>query len=228
MGEEKTKKRNLIKAGIVALIAAIILGVVHFAMTGSGVEGKKMQGYSADPSPSGDIDKLFNTRSCRNGNFSGVDFTKYKSNNFVEVSAPNSDFSGANISSVNFNLSTLNNCDFTSAVMGSTSFQRVNLDNGVMDSASMTNINAPNAQMNNVNFSNATISGCNFMNSQLDRATFSGATITGGSFSAADFSGAKLADATIDSATIFTNATYDSSTTFPSGFDPEKRGMKKK
>ena len=150
----------------------------------------------------------------------------------------NVDFRGVNLSGVNFMGSNLQNAQFDSTTVFS---------DGAAFGVNLSGTNAVISGIqgfDNVDFSGVNLSSVSFMGSDLSGSTFRGTTVFSdgvqganlsgtnavltGIFSSTNFSkvnleGVNLFNADLSGA-IFTEATYDAQTVWPSGFDPLSAG----
>lgn len=123
-------------------------------------------------------------------------------------------FDGTCCAGVFFNYSYLLQAFFRVATLEKANFDSAWLHSAHFDGAVLPYACFINSILDEAFFNNANLKYSNFENAELNRTSFSGAHLEG-----ARFNGCSLEDA------FLKGATYDGSTIFPDGFDPEKHGM---
>jgi uncharacterized protein YjbI with pentapeptide repeats len=109
--------------------------------------------------------------------------------------------------------------------------ERISFDGSDLQGSDFSGADLYGAILSDSNFDSCLFVGTDLRSAFMFRVTFRNADMRGARFSldqmggalvlrAVDFSNANLDDAD------FTGALYDSDTVFPSGFDPEERGLK--
>jgi len=149
------------------------------------------------------------------------------------------DFSGDDLSDVNFSAGNFTQSLFEDTRLNRVLFVGATLDRAILhtqfsDGADFTGASLVNAQLRgmqgtgviftNANFSGVDMDDAVFRFSDFRNVNFAGADIGELTAEDSDFRGADLSAATnID--TLFFRSVYDSSTRFPTGYDPQGAGM---
>jgi hypothetical protein len=148
---------------------------------------------------------------------------------------------GLALQGVHLKSAILNDCNFSHANCVNAKMENVQLQNAlcfktnftgaVLNKADLRNAVVSRANFNEAscleaNFTNAVLIKTELMNANLWKALFFNAKLNGADFKNANLCGARFDKTNVDGAK-FKNATYDASTKWPPGFDPEKAGAKR-
>lgn len=112
-------------------------------------------------------------------------------------------------------------CTFERNDLSKTSFS-----SAMMSSNRFVNSNFKKTKFLNCSLSDNIVNGCAFDGCTFDTVSFTRDTIENCSFSKAVFLGCSFEQAELSENNVFKGSSYDSFTKFPSGFDPNKVGMK--
>jgi hypothetical protein len=135
------------------------------------------------------------------------------------------DLQGINFGSVEFKDLWLTEADLSGASFFEGDFEESNLSGANLNNASFIN-----AHFERVNFSGSTLINAVLGDSWFDGAYFVNTDLSGTDFSGSDFVGARFENANLESANVSSantlkDSTYNSKTTFPRDFKPDKWGM---
>ncbi len=152
----------------------------------------------------------------------GLDMTK----SISKPAFPNLDSNGGDWSNVNMENVYLKNAKLTNSNFKSTSMANVKLHYSDLSNSVFDRVNALRGKFLYSNFSNTKLENSEFVGANFQKADFKNSIIKNSNFSNANFLGANLSEVlSIDDDSIFVGSIYDSDTRFPTGFDPESRGM---
>lgn len=121
---------------------------------------------------------------------------------------------------VNLSHSNLMGAELKQANLSNSSLKLVNLSNANLEKAILKEVDFENACLNQVNLTDAHLEGSNFKSANLTEADLRDGYFVNVCFFGADLRHAKLQGAN------FEGASYNLETTFDSGLDPAKMGMK--
>jgi len=197
-----------------------------------------------------DIANLRNTwlssTNFRGANLIAVDFT--------DAGLPNTSFVGAELSGANFTGGLLQSVDFTDTTLYLVNFsladlrgvdlRGLNLGDASLQGADLEFANLSDANLSGANLHSANLTHADLQRANLDAAIFNFAGLANAnlafaylysaSLTDADLAGADLNHANLESADLsgadltgadLTDASYDTETLFPAGFDPVAAGM---
>ncbi len=132
-----------------------------------------------------------------------------------------SDWTDVNMEGVYIKNSKLKNSKFNN-----TNMNRVELHDSDLSGSQFNGVQAKQGRFSHSNFYNVTMKDSEFPQANFQKADFKWVTIKNSNFNNANFLGADLSNVwSIDEDSIFQGAIYDRDTKFPSGFDPESKGM---
>ena len=128
--------------------------------------------------------------------------------------------------SVSCYLSNLNlhNSNLSNSNLSNSNLSNSNLSNSNLSNSNLSNSNLSNSRWINIKLNNANLKRIVFSFSNLTAIDFSGANLKGANMFAVKLSESNLKNVDLESVNL-NQAVYDSTTTFPDGFLPEKRGM---
>jgi uncharacterized protein YjbI with pentapeptide repeats len=129
------------------------------------------------------------------------------------------------LSGRNFDGADLRNINLKGGILEGAEFSNANLEDACLEGCDLYWARFFQAALRRANLRFSILRGCNFVDADLTDADLTGADLgidnVGGE---THLEGAKLLNCRIDG-TIFTGASYDARTVFPSGFDPHRSGL---
>lgn len=141
--------------------------------------------------------------------------------NFAKLQLRRIDLRNAQLKGVN-----LEGCDLSYADLRDADLSGANLTKCYLNEANLSGANLSGANLTGAYLIKAYLTKVNFQKAIVKEAYFTGSFLTRANFYKADLSGAFLNGAHLNGG-IFKEASYDNTTRFDKGFDPESLGMQK-
>lgn len=186
--------------------------------------------YEKEPPQSADV--LFSEYSAGERCFR---FAKLRGADLSNACLSGSDLCGADLNGANLHFADLDkdfddggalSSNLSEACLRGADLSHARLDTATLTRSKLTGANLKWAKLNGATLIGADLSGADLNNATLIDANLIGADLSGANLSLADLGGASLVLAKIEEADM-DGAQYSSTTTFPTGFEPDAAGMKK-